>query len=296
MVEELVRYHGASASEAGRRLAFELMCEGYNVTSDFVRLGVGPPWVYSARMEEFYSKTDGFLFELLSWHHRPSRLRWRREISKRIAGAYPDGARVLSLGDGVGFDSLEICKACPGTFVTRFEFDNASSRFAQRRLDHESIDVRRRLTHLRDLHSIPRDAFDIVVCLDVLEHVPEPLSVVQNIHTYLRTSGEAIISEAFGEVRPFKPTHLAANLRYAGKTISMFRRAGFRYDETFCGRVYRFKKDAAQARGNVLDGAKESLRLRAIGVLARLQFYKSFRSRDIDLEMLVREATPGADE
>src|ERR1700758_2853200 len=92
MLDLLRRYH----SEAnGERLANEMMCVGYNVVKDFVRLKVGLPWVWSPAMGAFYGQTDAFVYEGLSFHYSTGRIRSRQATAERVRALLPHGGRVL---------------------------------------------------------------------------------------------------------------------------------------------------------------------------------------------------------
>jgi SAM-dependent methyltransferase len=281
MLDLLRRYH-SDRPDIPARLGRELLIVGHSVAEDFVRLDVGPPWVYSDRMERFYTETDAFVIQLLAWHHQPSRMRWRDEIAKRINDTYPDGARVLCLGDGIGVDSFHIARDCRHASITSFEFEGHSSRFAARRAD-DFPDIRRRLRFVHGLQELGHGSFDVVVCLDVLEHVPDPLAIIRDIAGYLRPCGDVFLSEAFGGVDPLHPTHLLTNLQYAGHTIRLFRDTGFRYSETFCGRVHRFRRGSPATARTLLREARADARLRAVGAFERLHFRRHYAGRDIRL-------------
>jgi SAM-dependent methyltransferase len=55
--------------------------------------------------------------------------------------------------------------------------------------------------------SLPRDGFDLVACLDVLEHIPRPLDVVRNIRAALRANGLLVMHAPFAE-DPEHPMHV----------------------------------------------------------------------------------------
>jgi hypothetical protein len=56
----------------------------------------------------------------------------------------------------------------------------------------------------------------------VLEHLPYPLSLIDDIGKYLRVDGIALVTEAFRNVDPTVPTHLECNRRLDGKTVFLF--------------------------------------------------------------------------
>lgn len=50
---------------------------------------------------------------------------------------------------------------------------------------------------------------------------------IKYLHSYLKKEGIAIITESFDRVETYFPTHLKSDLRYSGKTRSLFQSQGF---------------------------------------------------------------------
>lgn len=226
MLSMLRRYHRGTAD--GERLANEMLVIGYNVVQDFIRLQVGPPWVWSPAMQSFYGETDAFVYELLAYHYRPGRRQLREATGGEVGKFLPGGGRVLCLGDGIGFDACEIAARNRDVEVVSFEFENASSAFARKLID--DMGLSGHTVQLSEPEDLRAGSFDVVVCYGVLEHVPAPAELVRDITRYLKRGGRAFIAEAFESVEPSYPTHLLANLKYAGRTISMFEAAGLRFE------------------------------------------------------------------
>ena len=64
--------------------------------------------------------------------------------------------------------------------------------------------------------------FDAVLCLDVLEHVPQPEELVGQLAGYLRPGGRLIVSAPFHYTTPAVGTHLASNRKYCGDLKRLF--------------------------------------------------------------------------
>ena len=75
---------------------------------------------------------------------------------------------------------------------------------------------------------------DLVVCLDVLEHLPEPPEIVSKFADWLRPGGFVITHSPFFFVEQYQPTHLASNLKYSGDT-RFFEKAGL---HPYAGRFF----------------------------------------------------------
>jgi SAM-dependent methyltransferase len=77
---------------------------------------------------------------------------------------------------------------------------------------------------VRDPREIERGAFDAALCLDVLEHVPDPGDIVEQLAGCLRPRGRLIVSAPFYLVSPRWATHLESNRRYSGNARLYTRR------------------------------------------------------------------------
>lgn len=216
--------------EVWERLFNEALQTGWNVSRAAGAVGV-TPHIFDKRMEKFYSQTDAFVFELLVGHLNQSCKEIDRRVSVTIQRHF-DGRKnlkILVFGDGVGTDSLRL--AAVGHRTTYFEFEGASSAMASYRF--QRLGLGSRITVLHKIDEIPREWFDVVICREVLEHVPDPLSIITSIRKCLKWDGIAIITESFSRIEPTHPTHLARNEKYDGRTEWLFVRAGFHFLYSF---------------------------------------------------------------
>jgi SAM-dependent methyltransferase len=65
------------------------------------------------------------------------------------------------------------------------------------------------VVHALDLKqsSVPADAFDVALCFDVLEHIPDPLPAVRRVRNALHEHGLFVLHAPFGE-DPDHPMHV----------------------------------------------------------------------------------------
>jgi SAM-dependent methyltransferase len=179
-------------------------------------------------MEEFYRTTTAFIVETMVESRRGGKRLVmevvRRRIEGRLAQAGNEPLEVLMAGDGSAGDTLFL-HAAFGPRLSLHYFDVPGSKtydFAMRRL--AANNVRPRLIEAYD--AIPKHFFDVVISLEVLEHLPDPPAAVRDIGGFLKTGGICLVTESFYGVLPLFPTHLTSNLRYGGLTRLLFLRGG----------------------------------------------------------------------
>jgi len=166
------------------------------------------PHVWSDALEKFYSESDAFVFELAVWSRNLHKRRMQKWIVNHLSRLGPQS--VLCFGDGLGFDSLELSRN--GHHVTYFELPGFSERFARLLFEKSSASVE----VCSDTASLPPGKFDVLVCLDVLEHVPDPAGFVGFLKTFLKPAGRLIVHSPFWLIHPAYATHLSINRRHAG--------------------------------------------------------------------------------
>jgi SAM-dependent methyltransferase len=131
----------------------------------------------------------------------------RREWIARQAAAIPRGSRVLDVGAGVGqYRSL---------------FGHCDYRAHDFALEPATSGHYTPLDYQSDITAIPvPDAsFDVVLCTEVLEHVPEPIAAVGEMVRILRPGGVLLISAPLGSHLHQEPYHF-----YGGYTPHWYRR------------------------------------------------------------------------
>jgi 2-polyprenyl-6-hydroxyphenyl methylase/3-demethylubiquinone-9 3-methyltransferase len=112
----------------------------------------------------------------------PLRLEW-------IAGhAALEGAKVLDVGCGGGI--LAEAMARRGARVTGIDLSDKALRVAELHLQESKLDVRYEKSTVEDYAG----EFDIVTCMELLEHVPDPASMVAACARLVRPGGHVFFS------------------------------------------------------------------------------------------------------
>ncbi|GGX60744.1 bifunctional 2-polyprenyl-6-hydroxyphenol methylase/3-demethylubiquinol 3-O-methyltransferase UbiG [Saccharospirillum salsuginis] len=103
------------------------------------------------------------------------------------------GKDVLDVGCGGGI--LTEALAQRGARVTGIDMTEAPLKVAQlHALDSELEGVTYRQITAESLAEEQAGQYDVITCLEMLEHVPDPMSVIQAIHTLLKPGGLAFFS------------------------------------------------------------------------------------------------------
>lgn len=191
-----------------------------NGNEEFYRRGL-KPGVWCEELVEYYAQTDAFLFSGIVWNRNPNKLAMRQWIGEYLLREGRGSQKILTFGDGPGFDSLYLAQC--GHEVTYFEVSEQLIRFASQvfRLSNAGVQI------VQDEELIEKNTYDVILCLDVLEHIPNPSTLVSRLVDCLRPGGRLIVNAPFFFVSPRMPTHLRGNLRYSG-SLRFFTQHGLR--------------------------------------------------------------------
>lgn len=115
----------------------------------------------------------------------PTRLNY---IDERVGGLA--GQRVLDVGCGGGL--LSEGMAIRGAHTLGIDMSPTAIRVAQAHAQHQAAPhLEYRNIALEQLEAAP---FDVITCLELLEHVPAPSALLQQISRYLKPDGHLIVS------------------------------------------------------------------------------------------------------
>jgi len=129
-----------------------------------------------------------------------------------IANLCKQGDQVLDLGAGIGSQILPLAEmgcACVHADVGGVMMDYARWRYAWRSLHVELVTLEEDyLTRSPfGVGDFGRD-FDVVVCTEVIEHVPDPVALVAYLATLTRQHGFCVATTSFDDGDGMVPMHL----------------------------------------------------------------------------------------
>ena len=145
------------------------------------------------RAADFYEDTvgTGHLFELAAWHLSSSDY---IADTLRLQQQFAHGD-VLDFGGGIGTHALAAAGLENVGHVWFVDLNPQNRAFVQDRA--ARLGLEKRLSVHRDLDSLPGRSFDTVVCLDVLEHLPDPSAQLMEFHRRLAPGGRALLNWYF---------------------------------------------------------------------------------------------------
>jgi 2-polyprenyl-3-methyl-5-hydroxy-6-metoxy-1,4-benzoquinol methylase len=164
-----------------------------------------------------------------------------RLLLARLPRGLPVECRVLDAGCGPGALLERIGQRLPSADLQGIEFSPAAARHAPERLRGRILvgDI------LAVAPTLPPRAFDVIVCSEVLEHVPDPAAVVRALTTLAKPGATLLFSVPAGMAHWSVQDEAAGHLRRfdAEEFRALLAAAGLRVDELLTwggpiGRLY----------------------------------------------------------
>ncbi|KGG16211.1 MULTISPECIES: class I SAM-dependent methyltransferase [unclassified Prochlorococcus] len=141
----------------------------------------------------FYENEIGnaHLFDLASWHLKSSNY---IADTIRLEKMFAHG-NVLDFGGGIGTHALAATAIKSVDHVFFVDLNPQNREFVAHRA--QILGVNELISVHRDLESIPGIKFDTVICLDVLEHLPNPSEQLLTFHDLLSDNSIALLNWYF---------------------------------------------------------------------------------------------------
>jgi 2-polyprenyl-6-hydroxyphenyl methylase/3-demethylubiquinone-9 3-methyltransferase len=118
------------------------------------------------------------------------------------------GKRVLDIGCGGGI--LSEAMASLGAEVTGIDAGEAPLAAAKHHLQISGLDINYQCTTAEKLSESQPEGFDIVTCLELLEHVPKPSSIIRACTTLVKSKGHVFFATINRNLKSFLFAIIAA--------------------------------------------------------------------------------------
>ncbi|MFT5210662.1 MAG: 2-polyprenyl-6-hydroxyphenyl methylase/3-demethylubiquinone-9 3-methyltransferase [Flavobacterium sp.] len=102
------------------------------------------------------------------------------------------GKRVLDVGCGGGI--LTEALAAEGAIITGIDMAEKPLQVAKLHRHESGLDIDYQLTTIENFAREHAGEFDIITCLEMLEHVPDPNSIIKSCKTLLKPDGDLYLS------------------------------------------------------------------------------------------------------
>ncbi len=146
-----------------------------------------------------YDEVEKFASLASRWWDKNSEFKPLHEINplrlnyiKEHCGGSLQGKRILDVGCGGGI--LAEALALEGAQVVGIDLAEASLEVAKLHLLESGLDVRYEMIAAEELAEKEGESFDVVTCLEMLEHVPDPSSIVSACSTLVKPHGKVFFS------------------------------------------------------------------------------------------------------
>lgn len=200
-LQELSQYLGKPVSKVEENMVVEVpVAEDWN--------SFDPDPTDADEVDAFYETTDAYVYELMAANHIIQTLYSYYTMILKLNHMNVD--TVLDYGAGAG--TLCILLDQIGYNPIYADLPGETFRFANWRFEQRDCNIP--TVNLED-EDVEQSQFDCILCTEVIEHIVEPIALLEKFGSWLATGEVAVISESCEYTEDFA-THLERNEQYGG--------------------------------------------------------------------------------
>lgn len=202
IVDEISSFLQIPKNTARKKVEYEYANPGKSVAKAWNKK---PPKT-TEEIEGFYKTTDSYIYDLSLESIRPTRIEWRDAILFYLS-QFETRESLLDFGGGVGTESIYFANY--GYSVTYHDLPGTTHDFAKYRFSLYAPEV----LAIDSRESL--GVYDAIICLEVLEHLVNPLATINFLYDKLAYGGILFLTESFELVSSDYPSHLQENTKFA---------------------------------------------------------------------------------
>jgi 2-polyprenyl-3-methyl-5-hydroxy-6-metoxy-1,4-benzoquinol methylase len=158
-------------------------------------------WNKKDSINGFYQSTDVYIYGLIDYCSE------KRILNNLFPITDVEKADILDFGGGIGVHSLILSRL---NNVFYYDLESKTKEFAK----YINKTMNGSITFIDDEKDVYEKKYDVILALDVLEHLVNPIEAVMKLTNALRPGGYLITTGLDFSIGPNTPMHLVNNLNY----------------------------------------------------------------------------------